>query len=214
MVPRIGALLTESRIEMPALTRFMLALSRFAGAAALPGIVAAVLVGFGLRHRLRRSADFRCAMDRRMYRIPVVGRAYTALVNLRFARTLALLIRGGVPLVEGLVLAGRATGSPWVERLTREESDEVRQGRSLAAGLREIPPLQASLPGWVEAGEASGDLSAMLESAGLRYQQQWDRVVSRFLALLEPVLVLIVGAFVLLVALSILLPVLSMNQQL
>lgn len=214
MVPRIGEMLTESQIPMPMLTRVMIALSTFFGATVLPGLAVVVLGILGLRHRVRTVPAFRTRLDRRLFGIPLAGKAYTALVNLRFSRTLALLIRGGVPLVDGLVLSGRATGSPWVESLAKTQSDAVRQGQSLAAGLREIPPLRASLPGWVEAGEASGDLSTMLESAGHRYQQQWDRIVNRFLALLEPVLVLVVGAFVLVVALSILLPVLSMNQQL
>lgn len=214
MVPRIGSLLAESDIALPVLTVVMMTIADVFTAAFLPLTVVAIIAVYLLRRRHRRDPAFRERMDRRVFRIPVAGRAYTALTNLRFARTLSMLIRGGVPLIEGLILSGRATGSPWIATLVEAQAEEVRQGKSLADALRGIPPLQASLPGWVEAGEASGDVSGLLESAGTRYQQQWDRIVNRFLALLEPVLVLVIGGFVLLVALSILMPVLSMNSKL
>lgn len=214
MVPRVGAILTDAGTPLPWLTLMMLGAGRFIQTAALP-VLAAVLLGWILlRNTVLRDAAWRKRIDRRRFQLPIAGRLYTALVNLRFARTLAMLLEGGVPLVEGLTMAGQATGSPWVGALVTQEAESVRQGQSLAASLRSVPPLQASLPGWVEAGEASGDLCGMLECAADRYQSQWDRLVNRFLALLEPALVIAIGVFVLLVAMSILMPLLAMNQQL
>ena len=109
-------------------------------------------------------------------------------------------------------LAGRATGSAWVGRLAENGAEALRHGKSLAEAVRAIEPLSASLPGWIQAGEASGKLEDLLENAGDRYQQQWDRLISRGLSVLEPVLILAVGLFVLLIALSILMPVMSLNQ--
>jgi type II secretory pathway component PulF len=68
------------------------------------------------------------------------------------------------------------------------------------------------LPGYVEIGEVSGGLERLLNSAGQRYQDQWDRFISRALSFLEPVLILLIGSFVLLVTLSVLMPVLSLSQ--
>lgn len=212
MVPRVGRILEESALDLPGLTVAMLAASRFVGKALAPAVLILALAGTVVARRVRGHPGAKEAWDRFRLRIPLAGQAYTALINLRFSRTLALLLRAGVPLTEGMTMAGRATGSAWTASRVAEQADLVRQGRSLADALRHIAALRGSLPGWIEAGEASGDLSGMLESAAVRYQQQWDRTVSRFLALLEPALVLIVGLFVLLVALSILLPLLSMNQ--
>jgi type II secretory pathway component PulF len=147
-----------------------------------------------------------------LFRTPLVQRGYSALVNLRFARTLSLLLGGGVSLVDGVILAGRATGSAWVARLAESGAEALRHGKNLAEAVRAIEPLSASLPGWIQAGEASGKLENLLENAGDRYQQQWDRLISRGLSVLEPLLILAVGLFVLLIALSILLPVMSLNQ--
>jgi type II secretory pathway component PulF len=98
--------------------------------------------------------------------------------------------------------------------LTRQGLEELRQGISLAEVLRRIAPLSESLPGWVQTGEASGALDRMLETAGDHYQHRWNRTVTRLLSWLEPALILLIGAFVLLVVLSVLLPVLALNQTL
>jgi general secretion pathway protein F len=213
MVPRIGAMLTENNVPLPLLTQIMMGVGTLVSKFLVPGLLVAGVGGYLFFRQLPRDAGLWLRWQKLCFSIPFAGRAYAALVNIRFARTLALLIRGGVPLVESLGLAGRATGSGWVERLVREESEAVRQGGRLADSVRRIPPLRTSLPGWIEAGEASGDLVGMLECAAERHQHQWDRLVARFLALLEPILVILVGGFVLLVALSILLPILSMNKQ-
>ncbi|MCX6995576.1 MAG: type II secretion system F family protein, partial [Kiritimatiellaeota bacterium] len=105
-------------------------------------------------------------------------------------------------------------GSAWVSARTAEGAEQVRQGRSLAEALRGIEPLNAALPAWVQAGEASGHLDVLLDHAADRYQQQWDRLITRGLSVLELVLILAVGLFVLLIAIAILLPILTMNRAL
>lgn len=214
MIPRVGKLLADTNIALPMLTRFMMAFGRWVVPVGGPLLAAAVLAAVYARKRMQREEAFRIAWDRALFRVPVFGRGYAVLVNLRFSRTLALLLSGGVPLVEGVALAGRATGSPWVGGLTDKAAEDVRHGMSLAEAVRRVEPLAGSLPGWIQAGEASGQLEGLLENAGTRFQQYWDRLVSRSLAFLEPVLILCVGVFVLLIALAILLPVLSLNRSL
>lgn len=212
MVPWVARMLEGTNVELPALTVFMLAVSRGFTVLGLPLGLVAVLAWYLFRRRLASDTALRAATDRFLFRLPLWGKTYAALINLRFARTLSMLIRAGVGLVEGLVLSGRATGSAWVHELASGGADAVKHGTSLADALRAMPPLSGVLPAWVEAGESSGSLESMLERAADRCQQQWERTVRRFLAALEPILVLIIGAFVLLVALSILLPILSMNR--
>ena len=107
------------------------------------------------------------------------GVGYTSLLNLRFTRTLAILLQGGVPLVEGLALAGKATGSDWIATLAERESTAIREGQSMAEVVRRIKPLSHSLPAWIQAGEASGHLHRLIDHAGQRYRHQWERFVTR-----------------------------------
>ncbi|MBM4143328.1 MAG: type II secretion system F family protein [Lentisphaerae bacterium] len=212
LIPRAAELLADSRAGMPALTRGMMALGR---TTLRWGWLALVLLGGGgavARDRIRRRPELRRAWDRRLFGLPLVGRGYRILAALRFARALAILLRGGVSVVEGLALAGRSTGSPWIAHMAEAEAEAVRHGSSLSDAVRRIPPLAASLPGWIQVGEAGGGLSGLMESAGKRYQGQWDHFVSRSLSLLEPALILAIGAFVLLVTLSVLLPIISLTR--
>ncbi len=214
MLPRFARLFSDAHVALPALTRGALAAGRvFPYAVGIGLALAAGGIAWGV-HRWRSDARFRVRLDAGLYRLPLVGRGYTALVNLRFARTLAMLLRGGVTLVNSLQLAGRATASAWLVERMAVETEAIRHGSSLANALRRVPPLAGSLPGWVQAGEASGALAPLLEQAAQRYQQQWDRLIARALALLEPLLILLMGALVLLLALAILMPIMTMNNAL
>ncbi len=212
LLPRTKSLMALPDSAMPWLTRFMVGL----GEAVFPwGILLLVTVG-GLIAMVVRYAmqndSLRCRFDRRLFGLPVIGRGRTVLVNLRFARALAVLLEGGVNLVEGVSLAGGATGSAWCRALLAKEATAVEHGDSLSAAVRRVPPLASSLPGWISVGEASGNLAALLQSAAARYQEQWERFLTRSLALLEPVLIFLIGGFVLLITLSVLLPLFAMTK--
>ena len=212
VVPFMGRMLQESHIAMPLLTRVMMKV----GSCIMWGGPVALAAGGALiwHFRRRRAADelFARRVDRRLYRLPVIGTAYRILVNLRFTRTLAILLRGGVPIIESLGFAGRATGSPWLEWQVGVEAERVRHGSTVADAVRRVTPLASSLPGWIQTGEASGAIERMLDMAGDRFQYQWNRFVARCLTFIEPALILFVGLIVLLVAMSIVLPVVSLNR--
>ncbi len=215
VVPAAASVITDqSNVPLPWLTRVMM----LAGSVlffGLPVLVVAAIVGRAwLKRRLVEDPSLRVRLDKSFFKVPLVRRGYTIVVNLRCARTLSILLQGGVGLVDAMALAGRATGSPWVASLMDTETGAVRHGSNLADAMRRIPPLAGSLPAWIQAGEASGALEKLLDTAGSTYQHQWNRFVSRTLSWLEPALILCIGLFVLLVTLSVLLPIISLNRML
>lgn len=212
LVPKTRDLLVRSNVAMPGLTTFMMGLGQFLASWGLLLLLAAVMVGAWCVLRYRRDSGFRENLDRRAFSLPLFGSGYAMLTSLRFCKTLSVLLRGGVVLIDGLVLAGRATGSPWVARITAEEAETVRHGGRLSDAVARIPPLAESLPGWIRIGEASGGLANLLDSAAKRYEARWDRFIARCLSFLEPILIVVIGGFVLLVTLSVLLPVLQLSQ--
>jgi len=212
LVPKTRDLLIRSNVVMPGLTRFMIGFGQFVSSWGLLVLFAAIAVGTWVILRSRRDPSFRETLDRRAFSLPLLGKAYSMLASLRFCKTLSVLLKGGVALIDGLVLAGRATGSPWVSTITSREAETVRHGGKLSDAVARIPPLAESLPGWIRIGEASGGMAKLLDSAGQRYQVRWDRFISRCLSVLEPVLIVVIGGFVLLVTLSVLLPVLQLSQ--
>jgi len=212
LLPQSRRFLLSDQASLPGLTRFMLGFGAFVARWIWLLLVLLLVGGSWLRARLKRDEEWRRRWDQSLFSVPLVGRGYTLLVNLRFCRTLSILLRGGVALLDGFVLAGRATGSAWVAGLVEGEAESVRHGGTLAQSLRRIPPLSAALPGWVDVGEASGKVAELLERAGQRLQGRWERFLDGCLKWLEPVLILIVGVFVLLVTLSVLLPILALSE--
>ena len=211
LVPRARDILQDSDVPLPVLTQWMMGL----GSALMWGLcLVPFFLGFVfyVRHKLNDDVDFRVRWNRRLFSIPLWGRGYTILVNVRFARTLSILLHGGMSLIDALGLAARATGSAWIEQLSKGETEAIRHGSSLSDAVRRMPPLSHSLPGLIQVGEATGELERLLDNGGKRYQDQWERFSSRCLSFLEPLLILAIGGFVLLVTLSVLLPVLSLSK--
>jgi general secretion pathway protein F len=212
VLPSLTRMFAEGNIPIPALTRGLLWISSHTFTVGVPVLLALLGALLLLRQRIQRDRAFGIRVEQGLDRIPWVRKGLRLLAVLRFARTLALLVRGGVPLVDALDLAGDATGSRWISAEIRRGAEEARHGRPVAQVVRAVPPLSDSLPGWFQAGEASGDLAGLLEQAARRFQMQWETYLNRMLKLVEPLLILAVGIFVLLIALAILLPILSLNQ--
>ena len=212
LVPKAEMLLQTGNADMPAITQFAMMLGRLSlqiGPVLLGVLVAAVAV---VTTQYRRNETFRVAFDRQRFRWPVVRKGTELLVNLRFCKTMAVLLQGGVSIEQAFPLAARASGNAWVAALAILHADSLREGQPLSRVLADIPPLRERVPGWVAIGEESGELSPLLLAASKRLDDQWQRYVTRSLSLLEPVLILLIGAFVLFVTLAILLPVLSLSQ--
>jgi len=209
MVQRLFA---ETSLELPLLTRLMLAGGRALGAGLLLAVAGGVGGAAWLRRRLRADAALRIRLDRRLFALPLLGAGWRNLASLRFVRVLGLLLERGVGLMESVPLAGRASGSAWLADCALRETGALSEGKPLVDVIRGIRPLHPSLAAWVQAGEAGGDLPGLLDSAAQRFQQGWDRLATRGMLVLEITLTVGMGLFVTLIALAVLLPILQMNK--
>ena len=212
LLPMVRNLFAESHLDLPWLTRAMLAGGRAVGLGLLALAAGGAAGGVWLRRRLRTDGELRIRLDRRLFALPLVGGGWRNLASLRFVRVLGLLLERGVGLIESVPLAGRASGSAWLADCARRETEAMGQGKPLVEVIRGIQPLHPSLAAWVQAGEAGGDLAGLLDHAAQRFQQNWDRLASRGMTMLEIGLTLAVGLFVTLISLAVLLPELQMNK--
>lgn len=212
MLPMMQRLFEDAQLKLPLLTRAMLAGGRGAGVLLL-ALAAGVAVGVPwVRRRWRADDALRMRLDRWLFSVPVLGGGWRNLASLRFVRVLGLLLERGVGLIESVPMAGKASGSAWLADCARRETDAMGQGKPLVEVIRGIRPLHPSLAAWVQAGEAGGNLSGLLDNAAQRFQQSWDRLATRGMLLLEIGMTLGIGLFVALIALAVLLPVLQMNK--
>lgn len=212
LLPKVQSLFTEANLQLPALTRILLAGGRTLGLLLLLLVAGAVVGFFALRRRWRTDEVWRIRLDRRLFAVPIIGGGWRNLASLRFVRVFGLLLERGVSLIESVPMAGRASGSAWLASCAARETEAMGQGKPLVAVIRSIQPLHPSLAAWVQAGEAGGNLVGLLDNAAQRFQQSWDRLATRGMLLLEIGLTLVVGLFVTLIALAVLLPILQMNK--
>ncbi|MGI5869210.1 MAG: type II secretion system F family protein [Kiritimatiellia bacterium] len=211
VVPRTSAMLADSGLELPTASRLAVAVAKGFAVASVALAVALFAAWAAARRSAARSRGRAVAIDRFLLRLPFM-RAAHALAGMRFASTLSALTRSGMPVVDALPIAGASTGRPWIGRCVEEQAEAVRNGQSLSSAISALPHIGREIGDWVRVGEAGGCLEAMLDAAAGRLQREWDRALTRRLALLEPAILAAVGLFVLVLALALILPVVGMAR--
>jgi len=211
VVPQVVQVFQQSRQTLPLLTRALIALSGFLRAAWPYLLVLGGGTAAGIHWMLRRPA-----LRRRWHALLLglwgIGPLVRGVDTARFAATLAILVAGGVPLLGALGSAARVMVTIVMREAVERAIERVREGVSLSRALgetRAFPPLLVHL---VASGEASGKLEQMLGRAAALETQALERRLAVFLTLIEPIMILAMGAVVLLIVLAILLPIIEINQ--
>jgi general secretion pathway protein F len=161
---------------------------------------------------LLRQPNIRLQWDRLKFDIPLVGRVSRSANSSRFANTLSILTRSGVPLVDAMLIASDVVANSWLQRALKRATQSVSEGRSLKASLTEVGQFPPMMLHMIAAGEQSGQLDNMLGRVAEFQQNEVERIVATVVKLFEPLMLLIMGGVVLFIVMAILLPLLSMNQ--
>jgi general secretion pathway protein F len=158
-----------------------------------------------------RSPKGKPVWDRRVLKLPIFGGIIRMVAVARFARTLATLLKSGVPLLAAMDIVKAVITNKVLADVVENARDSIREGESIANPLRrsgEFPPLVYHM---VAIGERSGQLEDMLLSVADSYETQVDVRVGALTSLLEPILIVMMGAVIAFVAFSILMPILQVN---
>ena len=158
-----------------------------------------------------RKPEFRLAVDRRILRLPVVGRLTRDLHGARMARTLSTMITAGLPVLEGLTITARTVSNRALRAATEMMADAVREGGGLSAAMRRADVFPPILVHMTASGEASGRLEPMMERAADYLEREFSAFTAVMLSFLEPAIIVVMGGVVALIVLSILLPILQIN---
>ncbi len=211
VVPKVAQVFVNLHQDLPWLTRALIALGNFFqhwGWALLLGLILLAVVW----HQAMRNPTARFAFDRLLLRLPLVQALVRGAETARLARTLAILLQSGVPLVDALRMAAGVVGNLPMRAAVNDTVQRVREGTSLHQALEQtrlFPPMAVYL---IASGEASGNLEGMLDRAAVYQEQELEGLIGIFLGLFEPLLILFMGGVVLLIVLAILLPVFELNQ--
>ncbi|MBI3185228.1 MAG: type II secretion system inner membrane protein GspF [Myxococcales bacterium] len=175
-----------------------------------PGLIAAA-VGFAY---WTKSAGGKPAWDRFVLRVPVFGGLVRLLSVARFSRTLATLLKSGVPLLAAMDIVKNVLTNTVLAEVVEKARDSIREGESIANPLKrsgEFPPLVYHM---VAIGERSGQLEDMLLNVADSYESQVNVRIGALTSLLEPLLIVAMGGVIAFVAFSILMPILQINTAL
>jgi general secretion pathway protein F len=211
VVPKVVAVFETSKATLPLITRMLISTSDFFRVYGLYVLAAAVLAYIIFRRWLRNPLARR-QFHRLQLRLPVFGRLSRGFNTARFTRTFSILSASSVPVLEALRIAGEVvTNLPMRDAVT-DAAARVREGapigRSLAVS-RLFPPMTIHL---ISSGESSGELESMLERAAISQERELDGLLGALVGLLGPVLIILMGLFVMGIVFAMLLPIFEMNN--
>ena len=211
VVPQVVSVYQQSRQTLPWLTQALIATSDFFRATGWLWLVLIAGGAIGFMFAYRRPA-FRARVHASMLNVPGIGKLLRSLDTARFASTLAILVASGAPLLRSLDAATEVVRMIPLARAAKAAAALVREGVSLSRALKEqnaFPPVLIHL---VDNGERSGSLAPMLERAAAELEREAERRLVWVTALIQPTLIVAMGAIVLVLVLAIMLPIVTMNQ--
>jgi len=209
VVPTFTGMYAGSGQELPGLTRMVIGLGDFMSQYFLIIFLAIFTVILVIRMVLR-SEDVRYSFDRTKLRLPVMGKLLVKIVTARFTQSMATLLVSGIPLPQAIDITSRSVGNAFISKHVKNLNSEVRAGRGLYEPLKEIgvfPPMVIQM---VQLGEASGTLDDLLSKTAVFYEDEAEVATTRLTALIEPVIIFVMGGLILTIVLSILLPMFGM----
>ncbi|WP_068830149.1 GspF family T2SS innner membrane protein variant XcpS [Pseudomonas sp. BMS12] len=211
VVPDVVRVFVDSGQTLPALTRGLILLSELVKAW---GALVVLLLGIGVFafRRALRNDDVRRRWHAFLLRLPLIGGLIAATETARFASTLAILVRSGVPLVEALAIGAEVVSNMIIRADVAQATQRVREGGSLSRALeasRQFPPMMLHM---IASGERSGELDQMLARTARNQENDLAATIGLLVGLFEPFMLVFMGAVVLVIVLAILLPILSLNQ--
>ena len=211
VVPKIAKIFEDMDATLPLITRVLIGLSNFAVDYWYIVIFGSVGLFFLLRWWVR-TPDGRAIVDRYALRVPLFGKLLLLVAVSRFASTLSTLLASGVPILTAMTIVRAVVNNVVLQDVLDQVRESVSEGQSIAVPLKKsemFPPLVTHM---IAIGERSGELEMMLAKVAESYEAQVDRSVGILTTLLEPIMILVMGGGVGFIALSVMLPMLRINQ--
>jgi type IV pilus assembly protein PilC len=196
VVPQFEEVFKNFGAELPAFTQLVVGLSRFM--VSWWWLILLVVVGSGIAFvgAKKRSVTFSRFLDRTMLKIPVIGKVLHDSSVARFARTLAVTFKAGVPLVEALDSVAGATGNSVYEQAVLRIRDDVAVGYQVNMAMKQVGLFPHMVVQMTAIGEEAGALDTMLFKVAEFYEEEVNNSVDALASLLEPMIVIILGVVV------------------
>lgn len=211
VIPSFAGVFKQLGAELPLMTRILLGTSNFTVVywPLLAGTAAAAIAGF---RYWTRSSQGRLAWDRYKLRLPIAGKIIHKATMARFARSFALSMRSGVPIVQALTVVSQTSDNAYLSMCIEQMRDGVERGESItrtatAAGV--FTPIVLQM---VAVGEETGSLDDLMDEIAQMYEREVDYELKTLSSQIEPILITFLGVMVLVLALGIFLPIWDLGK--
>lgn len=210
VVPKVVEVFETGKGSLPLMTRLLIGLSDFLRDWG-PWLLGALVVGGIVLSRALRRPEVRLRFDRLMLRLPLAGRLLRGFNTARFTRTFSILTGSAVPVLDALRIAGQVVSSMPMREAVEAAAERVREGAPIGRSLAErrlFPPMTIHL---ISSGESSGRLEEMLERAATSQERELDGLLAALVGLLGPLMIVVMGVFVMGIVFAMLMPIFEMN---
>jgi len=211
VVPQVAQVFSSNQQALPWLTTFMLGLSALVQALWL-WVLLLLLVGIWILRLALRQSDFQQRFDAAWLQLPLIGRLSLGYNAARFASTLAMLAAAGVPILKALQAASNTLSNAAMRKDAQEALAMVREGAPLASALAQHARFPRLLVMFARLGEQTGTLPTMLQRTAQQLGEEVQRRAMQLATILEPLLIVVMGAVVMLIVLAVMLPIIQLNQ--
>lgn len=211
VVPKITAMFASAKVQLPLMTRVLIAASDIMSSYWWLLIIIFGLFVAGIL-RVLKTPQGRAYWDRTKLRLPVFGPILQMVSIARFARTLATLLSGGVPLLNTLQIVRNVVSNDALEKAIDKVREAVREGEDIAGPLRksgQFPPMVTHM---IAVGEKSGQLEAMLSRIAIAYESRVETRVAMLTSLLEPLMILFMGVTIGGIVGAVMVPIMQMSS--
>lgn len=209
LLPQMVTLITSSGGKLPLLTRVVMGISEFTSQYFI--LLLAVIIGLVVcLNRYLKTPAGRLYKDQFILRIPLLGKTLRNVATMRFARTAHILIKSGLPLLQGLDYIKQNVNNALAEKAVDYAIDGLQKGESLAANLAKANYFDGMAIQMFSIGEETGELEKVLEEMADFYDQESDAGFTKLLAMVEPMMLVVIGSIVSVVIISVMLPMMDM----
>lgn len=210
IIPIFSRMYADLGGELPMLTRTMMALSNLMKGYWFVLIPLLILIVWAIR-RWKRTDKGRQLWDRTKLKLPMrLGTVIQKIAISRFSRTMATLVGSGVPILQAIEITGRTSGNTVIEEAMVDVKESVRSGESIAKPLSRASVFPPMVTHMISIGEETGALDAMLNKVADFYEDEVDSTIKSLTSIIEPIMMLVVGAMVGVIIISMYLPMFNM----
>ena len=206
VLPTFTSMFVSMGVELPLATKILISIGGGITHYWYVCVFAVILLVVAFRTFVNTEKG-RLSWDGFLLKIPIFRNTITKIVAVRFSRTLAALLSSGITLLQSLDIVIKVVNNQVIRNMLMDSKEDIRKGLTLSQSLRKVTYMPAMVNSMVGIGEESGTMEEMLEKTAVFFDAEVETAIQRLIALIEPIMIIVMGGMVAFIIISVLMPV-------